>query len=283
MEIISTTTQNMERIITWLEIKQILSHLDRSKKYYGVPRGGQYLAAFLNPVDTPEEADFIIDDLIDSGSTKKRYEEKYPNKKFIAVFNKQLNVGIKNTWFVFPWEINETPVEDNIKRIFEYIGEDPNREGLVDTPRRYLNFLKEFTNPPEFKFTTFDAQGYDEMITVENIPFYSLCEHHIAPFFGTATIAYIPSNKIVGLSKLPRLLDKFANKLQNQERITNQVANELESQLNPIGVAVSLKAQHLCMCMRGVKKHDTHTRTTILKGVFKDDIKARTEFMHLLK
>lgn len=175
------------------------------------------------------------------------------------------------------------PIENNFVRILEYLGEDPNREGLKETPRRYIKFLKEFLNPKEFNFTTFDAEGTDEMIVQSNIPFYSLCEHHIAPFFGVGTIAYVPNGKIVGLSKLARTLDLYANKLQNQERITTQIAQRIQEELNPKGVAVSLKAQHLCMCMRGVKKHDTWTTTTKLLGIFKEDEKARNEFISYLK
>jgi GTP cyclohydrolase I len=272
----------MEHIITWQDIKRRAENLDSSLKYYGVPRGGMYISALLNPVDTIEESDIIIDDLIDSGKTKLYYEKNY-NKPFIALYNKQEEADLKYKWLIFPWELKETPIEDNITRILEYIGENPNREGLKETPKRYLNFLKEFLTPKDFIFTTFDAEGCDEMIIQQNIPFYSLCEHHIAPFFGTATIAYIPNEKIVGLSKLSRTLDLYANRLQNQERITSEVAQRLYSELKPKGVAVSIKAQHLCMHMRGVKKYDTWTITSKLLGVFKDDHKLRNEFLSFIK
>jgi len=271
----------MKQLITWQQITQRVSQLDKTKKYYGVPRGGQYISAMLNPVDTIEEADIIIDDLIDSGKTKKEYE-KY-DKPFIGLFNKQTEIGIKNKWLVFPWEIKEEPVEDNFVRILQYLGEDVKREGLKDTPKRYIKFLKEFLTPKEFNFTTFDAEGTDEMIIQTNIPFYSLCEHHIAPFFGVANVAYIPKDRIVGLSKLARTVDLYANKLQNQERITTQIAERLMYELEPLGVAVSMKAQHLCMCMRGVKKHDTWTTTSKMVGVFKTDLNARNEFLNLIK
>ena len=119
------------------------------------------------------------------------------------------------------------------------------------------------------------------MITQVNIPFFSLCEHHLAPFFGTAAVAYIPNGKIVGLSKLARTVDWFANRLQNQERITNQIAEHLEKVLKPQGVAVVLQARHLCMEMRGVKKHDTFTMTSAVRGLLKTDNKAREEFLTL--
>lgn len=156
------------------------------------------------------------------------------------------------------------------------------REGLRDTPKRYVKFLEEFLSPPPFKFTVFDAEGYNQMIIQSNIPFYSLCEHHLAPFFGHGAIAYIPSTKIVGLSKLARVLDKFARRFQNQERVTKQVAEFLTSELNPLGCAVLLKAQHLCMSMRGVQKHDTWTTTSELTGVFLEDQSCKNEFLQLI-
>lgn len=167
------------------------------------------------------------------------------------------------------------------KSVYDLLSQfdDPNREGLKETPKRYVKFLDEFLSTPNFKYTTFDSEGMDQMIVQTNIPFYSLCEHHIAPFFGVGHIAYVPNGKIVGLSKLARCLEKYSRRLQNQERITQQVAEELHKVLEPKGVAVVLKAQHLCMAMRGVKKHDTWTSTTSLKGVFKDDLNCRNEFI----
>jgi GTP cyclohydrolase IA len=182
-------------------------------------------------------------------------------------------------------QIMEYPVnsaEWHFKEILKHLGENVEREGLKDTPKRYIKFMKEFLEPKEFNFTTFDAEGTDEMIIQTNIPFYSICEHHTAPFFGIANVAYIPNEKIVGLSKLARCVDLYANRFQNQERITTQIAERLQHELNPKGVAVHLKAQHLCMCMRGVKKHDTWTSTSKLLGVFKNDDKARTEFLNFI-
>ncbi len=157
--------------------------------------------------------------------------------------------------------------------------DDPTREGLADTPRRYVKFLEEFLTPPEFNFTTFESEGYDQMLIQTNIPFFSLCEHHLAPFFGVGHIAYIPDKRIVGLSKLARTLDKFARRFQNQERITKQTAEFLSEQLQPAGVAVCLKAQHLCVAMRGIKKHDTWTITSELSGRFREDPATRNEFL----
>lgn len=178
--------------------------------------------------------------------------------------------------------IVNTP-EWHFKEILKHLGEDVEREGLRETPQRYIKFMTEFLKSENYNFTTFDAESSDEMIIQTNIPFYSLCEHHVAPFFGTANVAYIPNGKIVGLSKLARTVDFYANRLQNQERITTQIAERIQSELDPKGVAVSLKAQHLCMCMRGVKKYDTWTTTSKLLGIFKDDDKARNEFLSFIK
>lgn len=274
--------------ISWEEVYQrlekVTKNLPKGTKYYGVPRGGQVVAGMTGEaVNTIEEAHIIIDDLIDSGSTLEQYA-KY-NKPFIALIDKREE--LQGEWLVFPWEIKEEDteetVEDNVRRLLQYFGEDSNREGLKDTPKRFIKFFREFLNPPKWNCTTFEGEGYDEMIVQTNIPFHSLCEHHIAPFFGTGTIAYIPNKRIVGLSKLARTLETYARRLQNQERITMQVADFLWNELEPKGVAVQLTAKHMCMEMRGVKKHDTHTTTTKLMGIFKEDASARQEFLNSIK
>lgn len=273
--------------ITWEEIYAKINTLKESlvkeDKIYGIPRGGQIIAGLTGmAVDTPEEANIIVDDLYDSGATYEKWFKKYPDKEYCFLYNKTLEH--QNTWLEFPWEESgEKEVEENVIRLLEYFGEDCKREGLQDTPKRYIKFFKEFLNPPKWNCTTFDSEGYDEMIVQTNIPFHSLCEHHIAPFFGEGHIAYIPNKRIVGLSKLARTLETFARKLQNQERITNQVAEFLQNELKPQGIAVVLKAKHMCMEMRGVKKHGTYTTTSKMIGVFKDDSKARNEFLNLIK
>jgi len=179
--------------------------------------------------------------------------------------------------------VSKEEAEKAYRKILTYFGEDPTREGLIETPKRYIKFLGEFLNPPNYNFTAFDAEGTDEMIVQSNIPFYSLCEHHTAPFFGVGHIAYIPNKKIVGLSKLARTLDKYSRRFQNQERITKQIAERIQEELDPKGVAVVLKAQHMCMSMRGVKKHDTWTTTSKMTGSFKEDLNCRNEFLNLIK
>ena len=179
--------------------------------------------------------------------------------------------------------INTEAIEKHITELLLLLNENPERDGLKETPKRYAKAMAEFLTPKEFNFTTFDAEGTDEMVIVKDIPFYSICEHHLFAFFGTACIAYIPDRKIVGLSKLPRTLDLYANRLQNQERITKQVAERLQLELEPKGVAVTLKAQHLCMCMRGVKKENSFTVTSKMTGVFKNDLNCRNEYLNLIK
>lgn len=166
--------------------------------------------------------------------------------------------------------------------LLEGFGQDVAREGLRDTPERVGKFYKTFLNPPPFEFTTFENEGgADEMIVQKGIPFYSLCEHHMLPFFGTAIVAYIPSKRIVGLSKLARCVQYHASGLQNQERITQHVCRRLMVELEPKGVGVILSARHMCMEMRGVKAAGAETLTSALGKAFKEDQRTRTEFLTL--
>lgn len=169
------------------------------------------------------------------------------------------------------------------KKFLIEMGHDVNREGLQNTPMRYTKAFNELTSPQEFKFTAFENEGMDQMIIQTNIPFIANCEHHVLPFSGYGSIAYIPNKKIVGLSKLARTLDYFSTRLQNQERITKQVAEFIQEKLNPKGVGVVLTAQHSCMCVRGVKKHDTWTTTSYMLGCFKKELNCRQEFLSLIK
>jgi GTP cyclohydrolase I len=270
----------MKKFITWEQINKRADRIRKKypkAKFWGIPRGGQVVAGILgNAVDNIDDCDVIVDDLIDSGATKERYI-KY-DKPIEVLIDKRKE--FTNEWLVFPWENSEGDIDANITRVLQYFGEDVEREGLKETPKRYIKFLKEFLTPPKWNCTTFEGEGYDEMIIQTGIPFHSLCEHHIAPFFGYGTIAYIPNKRIVGLSKLARTLETYSRRLQNQERITTQVAEFLMEKLEPKGVAVQLTAKHLCMEMRGVKKHNTWTTTTKLIGYFKDNDSARNEFLN---
>ncbi len=179
--------------------------------------------------------------------------------------------------------IDKEKIEQAIRLFLEGIGEDPDREGLQDTPKRIAKLWEEFKSHENFNMTVFEDIGdYDEMVVVRDIQFYSLCEHHLLPFFGEAHIAYIPNKKVCGLSKLVRIVNKFAYRPQVQERLTAEIAEELEKQLDPKGVAVVMKANHLCMSMRGVKNPTSYTVTSKLTGAFKENEKTRNEFLNLI-
>ena len=167
------------------------------------------------------------------------------------------------------------------------IGEDPNREGLVETPKRveraYDELFAGYKTDPKSILKTFTNEGYREMILVRDIEYYSMCEHHMIPFFGVAHIAYVPGKKITGLSKLPRLVDAFARRLQNQERLTEQIADTLYEALEPKGVAVQLTGKHLCMCARGIKKTSSETITTAFRGDYLNDHTFKADFFAQIK
>lgn len=180
-------------------------------------------------------------------------------------------------------QIESEVVESAVEALLGAIGEDEGRDGLKETPTRVAKFYQHWIcrEPKGFTLTTFDSEGMDQLIVQRHIPFYSLCEHHLLPFFGEATVAYIPKGKIMGLSKLARLVEHYSRRPQNQERITKEVAECLHDALDPLGVAVILSARHLCMEMRGIKVKGAETVTSYITGVFRDDIKAREELMRL--
>jgi len=176
--------------------------------------------------------------------------------------------------------------EDLIRRELELIGEDPKREGLLKTPERVAKSMKFLTQGYASSAEEVVGKGifkeeHDNMIMVRDIELYSLCEHHMLPFFGKAHVAYIPNGKIVGLSKIPRIVDVYARRLQVQERLTEQIAEGLCNVLNPSGVGVVIEAYHLCMMMRGVQKQNSKTITSALRGAFREDPKTRDEFLRL--
>jgi GTP cyclohydrolase I len=179
--------------------------------------------------------------------------------------------------------------EDLIRNLLTLIGDDPNREGLRDTPARVIRAWQEWAigykqNPAEILKTFRDgAKGMDEMVVVHNIDFVSFCEHHMAPMIGIAHVGYIPNGKIVGISKLARLVDCFARRLQVQERCTVQIADALVKHLEPVGVGVLIRASHGCMVTRGVKMRGSVTTTSAMRGALLEKPQARTEFLHLCK
>ena len=172
-------------------------------------------------------------------------------------------------------------------QMLESIGEDPTREGVLKTPQRAAKALQFLTqgydqNVEEIVNDAIFNEEYDEMVIVKDIECYSLCEHHLLPFFGKCHVGYIPRKKIIGLSKIPRIVDMFARRLQVQERLTKQIAEALQEVLNPAGVAVVMEAQHLCMMVRGVQKQHSQTMTNVMLGEFRDKISTRTEFMRCI-
>ncbi len=179
-------------------------------------------------------------------------------------------------------------MEELIEKLLLEIGEDPKREGLVKTPERVAkayDFLTKGYNedPCAILNKALFQEEYDEMVLVRDIELFSLCEHHLLPFYGKCHVAYMPAGQVVGLSKIPRIVDVFARRLQVQERLTNQIADVLMDCLSPQGVAVVVEAKHLCMMMRGVEKQNTVVSTSSLRGVFRDNQPTRDEFMQLIK
>ncbi|HET6274118.1 MAG TPA: GTP cyclohydrolase I FolE [Bacteroidota bacterium] len=179
-------------------------------------------------------------------------------------------------------------LEGIVERMLEAIGEDPQREGLLRTPHRMAKALEFLTSgytrdiKKELNGAVF-SEKYSEMVIVKDIDFFSMCEHHMLPFYGRAHVAYIPNGKIIGLSKMPRIVDVFSRRLQVQERLTQQIADTLFTALNPEGVAVVMEAHHMCMMMRGVEKQNSVATTSAMLGVFRDDVKTRHEFLSLIK
>jgi GTP cyclohydrolase I len=179
-------------------------------------------------------------------------------------------------------------MQDLVRNLLVHLGEDPDREGLVNTPKRVERSLRFLTSGygADIDDVLNDALftvDYSEMVIVKDIDFYSLCEHHLLPFFGKCHVAYIPSDKVIGLSKIPRLVDVFSHRLQVQERLTNQIAETIRDKIVPLGVAVVMEATHLCMSMRGVEKQNSVAVTSAMLGVFRDNARTRMEFLELVK
>jgi GTP cyclohydrolase I len=179
-------------------------------------------------------------------------------------------------------------MQDLIRGLLVELGEDPTRDGLIDTPKRVEKSLRFLTLgyradvDAVLNNALFDVD-YSEMVIVKDIDFYSLCEHHLLPFYGRCHVAYVPSRKVIGLSKIPRLVEIFSRRLQIQERLTNQIAETILDKINPLGVAVVMEATHLCMSMRGVQKQNSYAVTSAMLGVFRDNARTRLEFLELVK
>jgi GTP cyclohydrolase I len=179
-------------------------------------------------------------------------------------------------------------MQDIIRQLLAELGEDPSREGLLDTPKRVEKSLRFLTSGYEADVdavlnNAMFTVDYNEMVIVKDIDFYSLCEHHLLPFFGRCHVAYIPKGRVIGLSKIPRLVEIFSRRLQIQERLTNQIAETIREKVQPLGVAVVMEAAHLCMSMRGVEKQNSVAVTSAMLGGFREDARTRMEFLELIR
>jgi GTP cyclohydrolase IA len=179
-------------------------------------------------------------------------------------------------------------MQDLIKQLLGSLGEDPSREGLRDTPKRVEKAYKFLTSGYDVDIKALINNAlftvdYSEMVIVKDIDFYSLCEHHMLPFFGKCHVAYLPSEKVIGLSKIPRIVDAFSRRLQVQERLTNQIAEIILDTINPLGVGVVMEGTHLCMAMRGVEKQNSYAVTSAMLGTFRTDARTRSEFLTLIR
>jgi GTP cyclohydrolase I len=179
-------------------------------------------------------------------------------------------------------------IADLLRRMLQLIGEDPDRDGLRHTPERFEKALRFLTSgyhqdPKKLLNGAMFSVCYDQMVLVKDIEVYSLCEHHMIPFFGKCHVAYIPDKKVVGLSKIPRLVNMFARRLQIQERLTNQIASAIQQEISPFGVGVVVEARHLCMVMRGVEKQNSQTVTSAMLGAFRENVQTREEFLSLIR
>lgn len=287
--------------LTHQEVNQVARELavciPAGSRIYGVPRGGIPVAYLLQNhvphstiAECPEDADVIVDDILDSGKTRERYN----GKPFYALYGREshptASIGQhRSEWLVFPWEDSvEGSAEDICTRLLQFIGEDPTREGLRETPKRFLHawkfWTKGYREDPAKIMKVFEDGGenYDELVLVKDIPIFSTCEHHLAVIIGTAHVGYIPDGKIIGLSKIARVVEIFARRLQVQERLTSQIADCLVEHLQPKGVGVVIQARHLCMESRGVERPGAATLTSALRGVLMEKAEARAEFFAMV-
>lgn len=314
MEVVNPTAQGMAgtmRILSWGDCYQAASQMwDRYKHnppeyIYGVPRGGCHAALLFQSLahrdgksvivlDEPVPGTLIVDDIVDSGKTLQWFIDRDHHRVDALYRSERAPLYIApcawemSEWVTFPWEIKEgTGAEDIVIRLLQFMGEDVTRDGLKDTPRRVLKAWKELTagyqaDVRQILSTSFE-QPHDELVMLRDIEFHSTCEHHLLPFYGTATVGYIPTDKVVGISKLARLVDCFARRLQIQERMCSQIAQSIQDILKPLGVGVILQAKHSCMGCRGVMKPDASMVTSMMLGKLRTDAQARNEFLQLTK
>lgn len=278
-------------------LKQDFENSGHKLVMFPIPRGGIYAALAVQGIlrgmgiytditDDPDNAVFYIDDILESGATRDQVFASCGVKPFYVLVDKQNDE--LHEWVVFPWEraVKENGPQDNIRRILQYIGEDVDREGLKETPDRvvksYAELFSGYKEDPADHLKVFEEGACQEMVLLKDIEFYSHCEHHMLPFFGKAHIAYIPDQRVIGVSKLARILDVFTRRLQIQERICQQVTEALEMNLRPKGAACILEAVHFCMVCRGVQKQNSKMVTSSLKGAFLEPA-VRQELLSLIR
>ena len=299
-EIIKTVAVDHVKVLTAMIglVKQIKEQFGDQEiiKIYPVPFGGIPVSYLLKAlladkfhvvfVDKPGEGELFIDVVESSGLMRRDYESHFPGRPFFTLFFKR----DKTRWLIFPWEeARKNTFEDIPIQLLKFIGEDPDREGLRETPRRFLQAWQHWTSgyqiDPVSVLKGFEdgSENYDAMVFQGAIPVWSLCEHHLVPFFGVAHIGYIPEGKIIGLSKFSRLVEIFARRLQVQERLTQQIAHAIFDNLKPKGVGVVLRCRHSCMESRGIEKSGSMTYTSSLVGCLKEDQNARSEFLRFVE
>lgn len=292
----------LERKLYWDDVDACILDLDilvrkdhplanGSIRIYGIPTGGSFVARLLSDqvgfelVSQPEDCDVLIDDVYDSGRTYDLWTSAY-HKPFYVLCDKR-DDDWQEVWVTFPWERGpQADGEQAVVRLLQSIGEDPTRDGLRDTPRRVHAALRELTEGRDVQAevllsTTFDER-HDEMVVLSQIPFWSLCEHHLMPFHGHVAIGYLPNGKVVGLSKLARLVESHARRLQVQERMTEGIVSDLVEHLKPKGAGCVIEANHTCMAMRGVRSEGLMT-TSALAGLFREESAVKSEFLALCR
>jgi len=261
------------------DIEELAGKIDRKyRAVFGVPKGGAIVATHLSyllsiPIaDVPDDHCLVVDDIIDSGETLRAFEGYDIAVLYSKPYSPRIfkySVREVSGWVSLPYEDEKKDISRSITRIIEYIGDNPRREGLLETPNRVLRFLDEFFRVPEPKIKVFN-ENFNGVVVDDNIRFYSLCEHHMIPFFGVASVAYIPNGRIVGLSKISRIVRFFSHRLNVQERMTRDIAEYLQGILDPRGVGVVVRARHLCKEMRGVRS-DSVVTTFYFTGEFKNN------------
>jgi len=290
--------------MTWEEvdsrIEEMVEELEKNWStspiyIYGIPRGGLWVALLLRerlrvrglPAELVDYVDLdvvVVDDVVDSGSTINKYLGSA--RKILVLVNKQEeDLG----WIQFPWEVevDQNP-EENVRRLLQWLGEDVNRDGLKDTPRRVCKAWQEMLagnkeDPAQYFSAVFDVGAtYDQLVVVKGIRFTSMCEHHIMPFVGEVDVGYLPSDKVYGVSKVVRLVQCYARRLQIQERMTSQIADAFMDYGKVKAVGVVVRAKHSCMGCRGVKQPDAEVVTSAIRGDMLTDNSLRQEFLRLI-